>query len=389
MTVETVEPPSAVRQRSFARFYVGAAILLLNTLLLFVLLNLICWGILAVHQARARPSYLTYSDEWYRSVYPGMADSDWKELVKETKERPFAFAPYSMFIEPPFHGQYVNVSDQGFRLVPRQAPWPMDPKNYNVMTFGGSTMFGYAVSDDHTIPAYLQDILQKSQSRRVCVYNFGQRAYFSTQERIRFEQLLRDGAKPDLVVFMDGLNDFLFAVEPTFLQQSQDELLAPAGDASRLLDIWHSLPAGQTAQLLSKKFLPPPNSAPPPDWSAVDPVAIDRYVWNKKAIEAISAAQGIATVFIFQPMPTYNYGLTLDQHDWNGPGDQWVINGYPLMAKYVKNHDMGSDFLWLADIQKGNPNQLYVDKWHYSPEFSERIADEICKFLEKRGQLPG
>ena len=33
----------------------------------------------------ARPSYLKYPDDWYRKVYPGMADSEWKELVKETE----------------------------------------------------------------------------------------------------------------------------------------------------------------------------------------------------------------------------------------------------------------------------------------------------------------
>jgi hypothetical protein len=391
MTVETAEPPPKPRQRKIVRWYVGSAIMLFNTLLLFVLLNVLLLPILSIHRSMARPPSLKYPDDWYRKVYPGMADSEWKELVRETKDRPFGFSPYVMFTEPPYHGRYINVSEQGYRLVPQQGPWPMDPKNFNVLTFGGSTMFGYAVSDDQTVAAYLQTILQNAGGRRVCVYNFGRRAYFSTQERILFEQLLRDGARPNLVVFMDGLNDFLFAVEPTFLQQSQDELLAPATGGTRLLELWQSLPAAQVVQLLSQKLMPLPKSPPPPDWSKVDPIAIDRYAWNKKAIESISASMGITTVFVFQPTPTFNYVLTdhiLSLSDFTDTGDECAINGYPLMAKYVKDHNMGDDFLWLADVQQGVAKRLYVDKWHYSPEFCKEIAGDISKFLQQRNELP-
>ena len=216
-----------------------------------------------------------------------------------------------------------------------------------MLTFGGSTMFGYAVSDDQTVAAYLQTILQSSGGRRVCVYNFGRRSSSSTQERILFEQLLRDGVRPNLVAFMDGLNDFLFAVEPTFLQQSQDELLAPVNGGRAFWNYGNPLPAAQAVQLLSQKLLPPPKSPSPPDWSKVDPIAINRYVWNKKAVESILRSMGITTVFVFQPTPTYNYILTdhiLSLSDFTDTGDECTINGYPLMAKYVKDHNMGDDF---------------------------------------------
>jgi hypothetical protein len=389
MALETAAPSPNPHPRKIVRWYTGAAILLLNTLLLFVLINLLCWGVLEIHKRRSRPDYLTYSDSWYRNIYPSMSDSQWKELLREIKDRPFGYQPYTMVTETPYQGTYVNISDQGYRLIPQQGPWPLDPKNYNVLAFGGSSMFGYAVADDQTISAYMQPILQKSEGRRVCVYNFGQRACFSTQERILFEQLLRDGAKPNLVVFVDGLNDFLFAVEPTPLQQTQADLLAPQnqGSGHHLLEIWKSLPAGQMAQLLSKKILHP---KPPPlaDWSTVDPVAIDRYVWNKKAIEAICDSLGIAKAFIYQPAPIYHHGLTLKEADWDTPGDQWVIHGYPLMAQYIKDHDMGKDFLWLADMQQGIQTRLYVDKWHYTPEFAKQVAGEICNFLEKQKDIP-
>jgi lysophospholipase L1-like esterase len=391
MAVEPEAPPTGSRRPTFVRWYVGAATLLLNTFVLFAVLNLVLWPILGIRHFLARPSYLKYPDSWYRTVYPTMADPDWKELVRETKERPFNSEPYVMFTEPPYHGRYINVADQGYRLAPQQGPWPMDPKNYNVLTFGGSTMFGYGVADDQTIPAYIQGLLQSSTSRRVCVYNFGRRGYFSTQERILCEQLLRDGARPNLVIFLDGLNDFVFGVDPNSLPQNRDDSLTPPSSGNQLVAFLESLPVGEVAQTLSRKYIPSPKSAPPLDWQTADPIAIDRYVWNKSAIGSICKSMGIATVFVFQPTPIYEYDLTghiLKITDWTLPGDQYTIRGYPLMAQYVKDHDMGDDFLWLADMQQGIHKLLYVDKWHYSPDFSRQIAGEICKSLEARKQGP-
>jgi len=318
-----------------------------------------------------------------------MPDAEWKDLVRQTKTRPFNFEPYVMFTEPPYQSRYINVSQQGFRLVPGQGPWPMDPKNYNVLAFGGSTMFGYGVADDQTIAAYMQTLMQTAGGRRVCVYNFGRRAYFSTLERILLEQLLQNGAKPNLAIFLDGLNDFE-APDPSFLPQSRHESLTPPSSGARILELFQSLPAVK----LAKSIMPTSadgQTAPGPDWSIADPTVINQYVWNIKAIESIGKSTGIKTIFAFQPTPTYEYDLTYHElkiKDWSLYGDQLVIHGYPLMAKYVRNNDMGDDFLWLADIQQGVSKTLYVDKWHYSPDFSRTIAKDICQFIEKRNLMP-
>jgi hypothetical protein len=53
------------------------------------------------------------------------------------------------------------------------------------------------------------------------------------------------------------------------------------------------------------------------------------------------------------------------------------------MARYVTGHPMGADFLWLADEQLGVHRLLYVDKWHYNPDFSREIAGRLADFLNK------
>ena len=48
-------------------------------------------------------------------------------------------------------------------------------------------------------------------TREPRVYNFGRGSYYSSQERILFEQLAVAGHVPDLAVFIDGGSDFVFA----------------------------------------------------------------------------------------------------------------------------------------------------------------------------------
>src|SRR6185369_12207002 len=103
----------------------------------------------------------------------------------------------------------VTVDPAGFRAGRDQRPWPPDPARFNVFVFGGSTTFGYGVADGDTIASQLQPLLAR-HGRDVAVYNFGRGYYYSTQERILYEQLLAGGFVPALAVFIDGLNDFCY-----------------------------------------------------------------------------------------------------------------------------------------------------------------------------------
>jgi len=113
------------------------------------------------------------------------------------------------FKESPITGKYINVNENGFRLIQNQASWPPNNSNINIFIFGGSTTFGYGVSDEQTVPSYLQNYLrQHIIHKKVCVYNFGRGHYYSSQELVLFEKLLWLGIIPEVVIFIDGLNDF-------------------------------------------------------------------------------------------------------------------------------------------------------------------------------------
>lgn len=147
----------------------------------------------------------------YSKVYPGISASEIDLIQRESFELPYVFQPFTGFQLAPAKKRTVEVSEAGFRVGPTPQPWPPSATALNVYVFGGSTTFGYAVGTSNTLPAELQRALEPLfPNRAVQCYNFGCGGYFSSQERLRFEQLLSDGFVPQVAVFVDGLNDFTF-----------------------------------------------------------------------------------------------------------------------------------------------------------------------------------
>src|SRR5262249_27453175 len=89
----------------------------------------------------------------------------------------------------------------------------------NIFVFGGSTTFGYYVSDEHAWPSYLSRILNEAAGVEVQVTNYG-RGYFNpSQEAILFTDLLKSGHRPSLAVFMDGVNPLEAEDVPNFTKE--------------------------------------------------------------------------------------------------------------------------------------------------------------------------
>lgn len=74
--------------------------------------------------------------------------------------------------------------------------------NGSAWVFGGSTTFGYGVSDNQTIPYYLSHL-----DSGLAYINFGAPAYHQNLEIEKLILLLKKGYRPKRVIFVDGLND--------------------------------------------------------------------------------------------------------------------------------------------------------------------------------------
>src|SRR5262249_35827913 len=203
-----------VRMRKLQSWYVGTSVIFLSTCLCLLFIQILLSGILyAKHVLRPDPGPIwKYGWRPVEQVYPGWSRKDILELLNEFyADYSLEYEPFTEFRERPRRKEYVTVDAAGFRVVKNQGPWPLDHSYTNIFVFGGSTTFGYGVTNEQTIPSYLQEAASSDRRvKGVRVYNFGRGFYFSSQETILFSLLLSANVVPDIAVFIDGLNDFVY-----------------------------------------------------------------------------------------------------------------------------------------------------------------------------------
>lgn len=309
------------------------------------------------------------------SFYPGLTRDQIAQLSEENWSRPPIYQAFTEHTERPIRGTYVNVDENGFRYVLNQAAWPPDPKATNIFVFGGSTTFGYGVADKDTIASYLQQSLRETlPQKNIAVYNFGVAAYYSSQERILLQKLIIKGYVPDYAIFVDGLNDSDFG-------RVNDEG-AFSGDLAKLfnsgggLDILNRLPLVELLKNQSGNFKAAPVLSGKERTDDVQKT-LARYLTNKKITGAITAGFGIKTLFVWQPVPYYKYDISYSP--FNSPDNlRDAAYVYPEMAKYRETHDLGKDFVYLADMQENEKKALYVDAIHYGADLSREIGFSIA-----------
>lgn len=360
--------------------YKFLAITLFSAFLLFVFANVLVYSLMMLKDIEIYKSQIFVADSQpLEPLYPSLSKSELNQFLRETWSRPYVYEPYTQFKERTFTGKYINVSEHGYRVVKDQGAWPPSKENINIFLFGGSTAFNYGVPENETIASRLQELLSTS-SKKVCVYNFGRGNYFSSQERILFQKLLSNSFIPDLAIFLDGLNDFYYVNdEPLFTENFRNYLDGKGTFVSGLpvFTFLNSLSHDKPLRHHRKEV----QEIKYNDKNVLNDV-IQRYAKNKKQIEAIAKEFNVKPIFIWQPVPTYKYDLKY--HIFSGRGfGQFMYSkyGYEEMEKYVKAHDMGNNFFWLADMQENLKKPLYIDIDHYSPEMSKEIAMKIHEFL--------
>lgn len=383
---------------SLAGYYRILAVISLNCLILFLVVNLIASGLLDMKtyfakEAAMRGTPFAYKKfhESLTSVHPGLTHEQITSLIGETRKLSQAYEPYTQFKERPYSGTYVNVDPRGFRLIGNRGHWPPRRGEFTVFVFGGSTTFGYGVADDQTIPARLQEQLVSNYGVSASVYNFGRGSYFCVQERLLFEQLLLAGFVPDIAVFIDGLND-LVLLEPArtkdlrgFMEEAEVPLIRKI---IRELPVTKALapmppPSASGETNLTKAFKKTPQARR----TKMLRYVVDRYRSNKRITEAIAREFNVTPVFVWQPVPVYKYDRHYDVFGgFDCEGSFPALRpGYEMMARAVETEKLGPNFIWAADMQQNLKKPLYVDAVHYSGEMTNMIAKYILNVIKDRG----
>lgn len=420
--------------QKLADWYSKLGLIVLNILVLFILLNVGIGVYYAVagdddDTPRRDDPTLTgplvwYSDDLLDRAYPGWDESERTQLLTENWTRPFICGKYTHYRERPSSGQYVNVTEVGYRLntAPdaQPNPWPPPDDAYIIFVFGGSTTFGYGVADDETIPAYLEAALNEAANGQpVYVYNFAQGGFFSTMEMIQFQGLLNDGYRPDMAVFIDGHNDAWFnswfgGEGPYNWQQApRCDDAAPSSAATTRASGGFELPIVRLANDIRTRIdeaQAEANGTATPDEvdlyqaRAVAVAALREnspdayqerlqaeaervlleYTNNQRMIRAVAAAYQVQAVFVWQPSVYYRY----DNHIFPvGETLRDTIQAtYGLMAQM--DWQAWPDFLYLADMLAGRDEVLFVDEAHYNAGLNAEIGGEIAAFILDEEYLP-
>jgi lysophospholipase L1-like esterase len=300
----------------------------------------------------------------FTKVYPGLGAEDIDRLQRDSLGLRYLYAPFVEFVPQPVAGRFINITPAGFRQGRTPAPWPPVTGDVTVFVFGGSTTFGFGLPDGQTLVSALEARLAvRYAGRTVRCYNFGRGYYFSAQERALFESLLARGHAPDLAIFVDGLNDFIYHDGVPELTPRLAALLAP------------DLPAPQRLEITGEG-----------DRAAAVDRMIANYARHTRLTEALGQAAGVPVIFIGQPVPfldfpmtpaTYPFASTFAEHRLAG----W---GYDRFKQAAREGKFGERFVWCGNAFARADRIMYVDSIHYSAAGAEVLAACI---VERAGEV--
>jgi hypothetical protein len=380
------------------RAYAAAAILSFNSVLLLIIVLFALHLALNVFEWYRGPTEV-YAPNFDLSAYVEVDEETAREIVREFDLHAagghnfegigeYDYQPWVEFAERPFAGKYLNVEERAGYTVRRTAePEPAAGReDFVVWAFGGSTMFGFGMNDEHTIPSHLQREVQKLRpDRRVVVVNHAHGWWYSSQEVAHFLALLRLEPAPDAAVFLDGYNDvgiMGLGYEPTYYtpvlwdaweaERRRRQYPAPGG---RWFRFTQSFP---TIRL--HRILRPPSSSPPavPDrFSGAPQERVERigdvYRKNRRLGASIAREFGIQPHFFLQPVFERQSLIPIFRRV------------YPAQISEARS-DSSHLFVSLHDAIDGL-KKPYLDGCHYNEEASQVLACRMAEYIA--GQRPG
>jgi hypothetical protein len=367
----------------FGRAYVSVAANLLGFVLLFVAVNMAA----VVATFFLRPATASGSNtpgaenqERVHAELIGLdAEGYYQFRSEQAWSKNFEYEPWVGFKERPREGRHINVSPEGFRHT---AGTPDNPKHW-IFLLGGSTTFGYGVSDGQTIASYLQATLTDLYGPDTFgVRNFGRAYYYSAQEFVLLWTLLDRGLRPSMVIFIDGMNEgqiwpYYTHEMRVMFDRSQEESYGTRDVGSLLAALAVQAPIYPYMRSLVQSARAPADDPslerPRPATTAAD--IASRYEASNEKIRLLTGRFNIVPFFVVQPMPGFrnNHGI----HTFRAkPPDPMNIEILARMAEEARKDPQRVDLTGLlAAYQK----EAFVDPLHYSPEVHKLIAHAIAE----------
>ena len=325
------------------------------------------------------------------------AEEYWREYNNSGNE----YRPFILWDRKKFSGRWINVNDNGVRRT-----WnPVFPVGVNpriVYVFGGSTVWGTGARDDYTIPSQLSRLLNESQPG-YRVTNYGETAYTFPQELVQLVLLLRDGARPNYVVFYDGFNDVYAAYQSGRVRDHQNYDITArrmegreekktmvdriSREVSRFMIVrtlshlvGQGLGGGQGGDNLFGEIAA---KYPEAKLETLAGAVVRNYEKSMDLLEHLSRAYGFEYLCLWQPCLFTESRVLPDEE-----GCDERAKDRALASLYRQAHqDLGritdAHFHDITDALKGRTVPVYMDACHISEEGNRLVAERILDLIRK------
>ena len=300
----------------------------------------------------------------------------------------FQYQAYVGWERKPFQGQAINIDASGVRhTVPSHCD---DDHAYTIWMFGGSAVWGAGAPDWMTIPSLLATKYEQA-GRKVCVRNFGEKAWVNTQETVKLVLELKQAKrKPDLVIFYDGPSD----VYETY-QSGQPGLHQNFDDTRQTLEARASSGSGSFRYLTetntAKLFFQQKRQGRMGKRSSAEDVedliraTIRCYLDNVELVKALAREYKFQPAFFWEPtLSTGGKHLTTEEEDARAtarkqsPGlEEMNQRAYALLQTQAQ-----TPVFPIADALDSASETVYFDEAHVSAEGNRLVADRMYATLQ-------
>jgi hypothetical protein len=329
--------------------------------------------ILKTVKNRFNPRVFPLDDRAHNLVRPDSSKAVNRKIAEEAMEsNRFVQESWIEFRNMDFNGTYMHMTGSTRKTVPDVFANPESKDTIDIYFFGGSTMFGFNVMDNETIPSQFVALYKERfpKGKNIRVHNYGTPTYYSYQELMLLSDLIYNGHHPDIAVFLDGINDFWFATAAYYRQSYFSYVFRQVFDKG--------LPSNGNFQLVDtadNMFMDPKNI--PLDQYNSKLVA--NYFENIENVRMMCDMAGIKSHFFLQPSPFYNYGNQQNDPICFKDTNTRFNYIYPLVKQQGDAH---RDFVFLGDMLEHETGYPFIDGLHYSPAFIKKLTGRMLDELE-------
>jgi hypothetical protein len=190
--------------KNLLKFFKSSFYIFVNLIIIFIILNFLLAFIWEYRTNKKFENFNPYTKTVLDILE--LDDNEGRQLYIETWiDRKYE---YDQFVEwsegNQINKKFVNINEDGRKIS----------NNYdcekNFYFYGGSTTFGYNVTDYQTFPQHFKNILEKKfPQKKYCVFNHGRAGFASPWETILFQKHLNKKKikDNDFVFFIDGVNE--------------------------------------------------------------------------------------------------------------------------------------------------------------------------------------